>query len=51
MGKSVLVYLKDELKFRVSEWVALAEEDKEWYKNAAQKEMEVLGIEVKQIPA
>jgi hypothetical protein len=44
---SVLKYLKTELDFRAVEWQNLSEDDKNWYRQAAREEMEVLGIEVK----
>lgn len=44
MGMSVLVYIKRTLGFSSSEWMALSDEDKEWYKKAGEEEMAVLGI-------
>ncbi len=44
--KSPLLYLKDVLQFRLSEWQALSQEDKNWYSNAAKQEMTALGIEI-----
>lgn len=39
-----LAYLKKELGFTVAEWQKLSDTDKEWYREAARVEMEVLGI-------
>lgn len=44
---SPLVYLKKQLNFEAKEWTLLSDEDKQWYRNTAREEMEVLGIEVK----
>lgn len=39
-----LAYLKKELGFTVGEWQKLPDEYKDWYREAARVEMEVLGI-------
>ncbi len=39
-----LVYLKKELKFALSEWTKLSNEDKDSYKAMAEKEIELLGL-------
>lgn len=45
MAKSAVLYLKDQLNFKVVEWQALTPEEKETLKRWAREEMDVLGIE------
>lgn len=45
MTRSVLLYIKDELKFKASEWAVLSQEDKDTLKKWGKEEMDVLGIE------
>lgn len=42
--KAPLVYTKEQLGFPVEQWKELDDETKQWYKNAAKEEMELLRI-------
>lgn len=43
---SALVYLRDELGFKLSEWRSLSDADRLWYRCAAEVEMKLLGIAI-----
>jgi hypothetical protein len=46
-AKAPLVYLKEQLGFHLSEWSGLDAVTKEWYRQAATAEMQILGIPIK----
>lgn len=46
---SPLLYLKQQLQFQLKEWTDLSEKDKDWYKEAARREIELTMGVVKEV--